>query len=132
MKIGMMADIYKTQVSGVTNSITLSKRWLEKMGHEVYIFTFGDDEVVDTEKNIIRTTGVPVVDTGIYFNLRYNRQARQMLYSDGHRPRSPSLRQWITSYALLCSKEYPCRLYQSYPLRSVSPSIYTHSSRTDR
>jgi 1,2-diacylglycerol 3-alpha-glucosyltransferase len=81
MKIGMMADIYKTQVSGVTNSITLSKRWLEKMGHEVYIFTFGDDEVVDTEKNIIRTTGVPVVDTGIYFNLRYNRQARQMLYS---------------------------------------------------
>lgn len=81
MRIGMMADIYKTQVSGVTNSIALSKRWLEKEGHEVYIFTFGDDDVVDTEKNIIRTTGVPVVDTGIYLNLRYNRQARHLLYS---------------------------------------------------
>jgi glycosyltransferase involved in cell wall biosynthesis len=81
MKIGMLADIYKTQVSGVTNSITLSKLWLEKLGHEVYIFTFGDDEVVDTEKNIIRTGGVPVVDTGIYFNLRYNRHARQLLYT---------------------------------------------------
>jgi glycosyltransferase involved in cell wall biosynthesis len=81
MRIGMMADIYKTQVSGVTNSIALSKRWLEKAGHEVFIFTFGDDDVVDNEKNIIRTTGVPVVDTGIYLNLRYNRQARHLLYS---------------------------------------------------
>jgi 1,2-diacylglycerol 3-alpha-glucosyltransferase len=81
MRIGMMADIYKTQVSGVTNSIALSKRWLEKEGHEVFIFTFGDDDVVDNEKNIIRTTGVPVVDTGIYLNLRYNRRARHLLYS---------------------------------------------------
>jgi len=81
MRIGMMADIYKTQVSGVTNSIALSKRWLEKEGHEVYIFTFGDDEVIDDEKNIIRTTGVPVEDTGIYLNLRYNKQARRLLYS---------------------------------------------------
>jgi 1,2-diacylglycerol 3-alpha-glucosyltransferase len=81
MRIGMMADIYKTQVSGVTNSIALSKQWMEKRGHEVYIFTFGDAEVIDTEKNIIRTTGVPVVDTGIYLNLRYNRQARKILFS---------------------------------------------------
>ena len=51
MRIGMMADMYKTQVSGVTNSITLSKRCLENMGHEVYIFTFGDSEVIDNEKN---------------------------------------------------------------------------------
>jgi 1,2-diacylglycerol 3-alpha-glucosyltransferase len=81
MRIGMMADIYKTQVSGVTKSIALTKRWLEKAGHEVYIFTFGDSDVVDTEKNIIRTTGVPVVDTGIYLNLRYNRKARHLLYT---------------------------------------------------
>ncbi len=76
-----MADMYKTHVSGVTNSIFLSKQWLEKQGHQVYIFTFGDSEVVDDEKNIIRTTGVPVVDTGFYLNLRYNRKARHLLYS---------------------------------------------------
>jgi len=81
MRIGMMADIYKTTVSGVTNSITLSKQWLEKAGHEVYVFTFGDNEVIDHEKNIIRTEGIPLVDTGFYFNLRYNRQARQLLYT---------------------------------------------------
>ena len=81
MKIGMMADYYSTHVSGVTNHISLIKRSLENSGQEVYIFTFGDDEVVDEEKNIIRTAGVPVVDTGIYFNLRYNKHARHLLYS---------------------------------------------------
>jgi glycosyltransferase involved in cell wall biosynthesis len=81
MKIGMMADIYMTTVSGVTNSLTISKHWLEKMGHEVYIFTFGDDEVIDNEKNIVRTSGMPVVNTGFYLNLRYNRNARHLLYS---------------------------------------------------
>ena len=81
MRIGMMADIYKTHISGVTNSIALSKRWLEKMGHEVYIFTFGDDEVIDEEKNVILTSGLPVVDTGFFLNLRYNRIARHLLYT---------------------------------------------------
>jgi 1,2-diacylglycerol 3-alpha-glucosyltransferase len=81
MRIGMMADIYKTQVSGVTTSIALSKLWLEKAGHEVFVFTFGDEEVVDSEPNIIRTSGVPLVDTGIYLNLRYNRSAKHILYT---------------------------------------------------
>ena len=51
------------------------------MGHEVYIFTFGDDNVIDDEINIIRTSGLNVVDTGFYLNLRYNKDARQLLYS---------------------------------------------------
>ncbi len=81
MKIGMMADIYKPHVSGVTNSIALLKTWLEKAGHEVYVFTFGDDEFIEDEENVVRTTGVQVVDTGFYLNLRYNRQARHLLYT---------------------------------------------------
>jgi len=81
MRIGMMADIYKTHVSGVTNSMTLSKHWLEKMGHEVFVFTFGDDEFIDNEKNVILTSGLQVVDTGFYLNLRYNKIARHLLYS---------------------------------------------------
>jgi len=81
MRIGMMADIYKTHVSGVTNSLTLCKHWLEKMGHEVFVFTFGDDEFIDNEKNVILTSGLQVVDTGFYLNLRYNKIARHLLYS---------------------------------------------------
>ena len=44
MRIGMMVDTYKPYVSGVTNHVDLHKRALERAGHEVYVFTFGDDE----------------------------------------------------------------------------------------
>jgi 1,2-diacylglycerol 3-alpha-glucosyltransferase len=81
MRIGMMADAYKPKVSGVTSYITLSKRYLEKAGHEVFVFTFGEEDYVDSEPNIIRSPGLPLVDTGFYFSLHYNRPARQLLYT---------------------------------------------------
>jgi len=81
MRIGMMADAYKPKVSGVTSYIELSKRWLEKAGHEVYVFTFGEKDYHDDEANIIRSPGVPLVDTGFYLSLRYSPPARQLLFS---------------------------------------------------
>ncbi len=64
MRIGMMADAYKPHVSGITNVISLSKRFLEKAGHEVYVFTFGGGDYQDDEPNVVRTRGMPLVDTG--------------------------------------------------------------------
>jgi hypothetical protein len=115
MRIGMMADLYMTTVSGVTNSLTLSKRWLEKMGHEVYIFTFGDDDVIDNEKNIIRTSGLPVVDTGFYLNLHYNKIARQLLYTMDIAHVHHPFRQWVTGDALLCSTKHTNCLLPTIP-----------------
>jgi 1,2-diacylglycerol 3-alpha-glucosyltransferase len=79
MRIGMMADVYKPRVSGVTNYIALNKKYLEQAGHEVFIFTFGDLEYRDEETNIIRSPGLPLVDTGYYLNFRYNRRAKALL-----------------------------------------------------
>jgi glycosyltransferase involved in cell wall biosynthesis len=79
MRIGMMADIYKPHVSGVTNYISLNKQYLEKAGHEVFIFTFGDLDYPDKETNIIRSPGLPLVDTGYYLNFRYSRKAKALL-----------------------------------------------------
>jgi len=81
MRIAMLADGYKPKVSGVTSYIELSKRWLEKAGHEVFVFTFGEHEYPDDEVNIIRSPGVPLVNSGFYFNLSYPRQVRKLLYS---------------------------------------------------
>lgn len=81
MRIGMMADLYKPHISGVTNYISLSKKYLEKRGHEVYVFTFGSLGYVDDEPNVIRSAGVPVLDTGLHFNLSYSKQARNLLRS---------------------------------------------------
>jgi 1,2-diacylglycerol 3-alpha-glucosyltransferase len=79
MRIGMMADTYKPHISGITTYIALNKQELEKLGHQVYVFTFGDEDYEDQETNIIRSGGVPLVDTGYYLNFRYKRQARKLL-----------------------------------------------------
>jgi len=79
MRIGMMADAYKPHISGITNVIALSKKFLEKAGFEVYVFTFGGGDYVDDEPNIIRTRGVPLVDTGLYFSARHSSEAQKTL-----------------------------------------------------
>jgi len=79
MKIGMMADTYKPYVSGVTNYIDLNKRAMEKAGHEVYVFTFGDLDHQDNESRIIRSPGLPLADTGFFLSLRYKSAAKKLL-----------------------------------------------------
>lgn len=79
MRIGMLADVYKPHVSGITNYISLNKRYLELAGHQVYVFTFGDETYPDDEPNVIRSEGLPLRDTGYYLSLRYSPQARVLL-----------------------------------------------------
>jgi 1,2-diacylglycerol 3-alpha-glucosyltransferase len=79
MRIGMMVDTYKPHVSGVTNYIDLNKRALERAGHEVYVFTFGDNEYQDDEPRIFRSPGLPLADTGFYLSLRYRTKFKKLL-----------------------------------------------------
>ena len=79
MRIGMLADTYKPYISGVTNVIDLSKRYLESEGHEVFVFTFGDPSYKDDEENIIRSPGLQLIESGFYFNVRYNQKTRNIL-----------------------------------------------------
>jgi glycosyltransferase involved in cell wall biosynthesis len=81
MRIGMMTDTYKPHISGITNYIALNKAHLEKLGHSVYVFTFGDENYQDGEANVIRSPGIPLLDTGYYINLRYSKKARHLLYT---------------------------------------------------
>lgn len=81
MRIGMMADMYKPHISGVTNYISLNKEYFEKFGHEVYVFTFKakEENYEDKETNVIRSMGIPVLDFGFSINLRYSRETRNIL-----------------------------------------------------
>lgn len=81
MKIAMLVDRYKPYISGVTNYISLNKASLEEAGHEVYVFTFGDLDYKDEETNIIRSPGIPLIDTGYYVSLNYSQRARRLLYT---------------------------------------------------
>ena len=79
MRIGMMVDTYKPYVSGVTNHVDLHKRALERAGHEVYVFTFGDEEYQDEEPRVFRSPGVALSDTGFYLSLRYKTSHKKLL-----------------------------------------------------
>ncbi len=79
MRIGMMADVYKPHVSGITNYIDLNKRYFEKSGHDVFVFTFGDQDYQDDEPRVVRSPGLPLVDTGYYLSFRYNIAAKKLL-----------------------------------------------------
>jgi glycosyltransferase involved in cell wall biosynthesis len=79
MRIAMMADTYKPHISGITNYIELNKRYLEKAGQDVFVFTLGDEDYQDDEAHIIRSPGLPLVDTGYYLSFRYNRKAKALL-----------------------------------------------------
>lgn len=79
MRIGMMADIYKPHVSGITTHIALNKAVMAASGHEVYVFTFGEGEGQEEEENVIRSPGLPLVDTGFYINIRYSLPAQRLL-----------------------------------------------------
>jgi 1,2-diacylglycerol 3-alpha-glucosyltransferase len=81
MRIGMMADAYKPHVSGITNYIDLNKRYLERAGHNVFVFTFGDLDYDDGEPRVIRSRGLPLQNTGYYLSFRYSREAKRLLQS---------------------------------------------------
>ncbi|HEU0295807.1 MAG TPA: glycosyltransferase [Anaerolineales bacterium] len=77
----MMTDAYKPHVSGVTSYIDLNKRTLEELGHDVYVFTFGDLEYQDDDPRVIRSPGLPLANTGFYVSLRYRTVAKKLLQS---------------------------------------------------
>ena len=79
MRIGMMADMYKPHISGITNYIALNKRYLEQAGHEVFVFAFGDLEYKDDEPNVFRSAGLPIVDTGYYLNVSHSPRVKHLI-----------------------------------------------------
>jgi 1,2-diacylglycerol 3-alpha-glucosyltransferase len=57
LKIGLFLEAYHPYINGVTVSVSTLKTQLEFLGHEVYIFTF-DDENAPYEKEVVRFKGV--------------------------------------------------------------------------
>ncbi len=83
MRIGMMLDMYKPYISGVTHYVTLNKRVLEQQGHTVFVFTFGGEDYEDDELHVVRSAGLPLIvkETGLSLNLRYSLAAQRKVRS---------------------------------------------------
>jgi 1,2-diacylglycerol 3-alpha-glucosyltransferase len=79
LRIGMFLDMYLPHISGVTNHVSLYKRHFEELGHEVFVFTFGDADYADAEPNVVRSPGLPWGETGWRFSPGFSARARQLI-----------------------------------------------------
>lgn len=79
MKIGMLTACYKPVINGVTRMISLYKRELEALGHEVTIFTLGDPDPAGEEAGVVRSPAISLGNSGYYFTTRYRREAQRQL-----------------------------------------------------
>ncbi len=107
MRIGMMADVYQPHISGITNYISLNKKFLEKRGHEVFVFTFSDMDYTDNEPNIIRSPGLPLLDTGYYYQPELYPAGQETAQYHGSRACPPSIPERIAGIALLPAARHP-------------------------
>lgn len=63
MRIGIFTDTYPPYINGVSTSIVMLKRALEKKGHEVFIVTVNSDNMsykYEEENKVIRIPGIPI------------------------------------------------------------------------
>ena len=66
MRIGIFTDTYPPFINGVSTSIVMLKKALEKQGHTVYIVTVNNENMkykYEEDEKVIRIPGIP---TGIY------------------------------------------------------------------
>jgi glycosyltransferase involved in cell wall biosynthesis len=78
MRIGLLTDCYKPGVNGIIRFITMHKRMLEEMGHQVFVLTWGPSHP-DDEPGVIRSWGPPFARPGYHLGFGYSRRAEAIL-----------------------------------------------------
>ncbi|SEO88381.1 1,2-diacylglycerol 3-alpha-glucosyltransferase [Amphibacillus marinus] len=61
MRIGLFTDTYYPQVNGVATSTYLLKQGLERIGHNVYVFTTTDANATPNEQGVYRIPSISVM-----------------------------------------------------------------------
>jgi glycosyltransferase involved in cell wall biosynthesis len=75
----MFCDMYMPHLSGVTNHIRLYKRRFEELGHEVYVFTYGNRDHEDDEPNVVRSPAIAWGKTGWQAGLGLSGEAAELM-----------------------------------------------------
>jgi 1,2-diacylglycerol 3-alpha-glucosyltransferase len=79
VRVGLFCDMYTPHLSGVTHYIRLHKAELERLGHEVWVVTFGRNGADDAERNVIRCGGLKWGSTGWQLGLRFPREVDDLI-----------------------------------------------------
>ncbi|AGF55681.1 1,2-diacylglycerol 3-alpha-glucosyltransferase [Clostridium saccharoperbutylacetonicum] len=76
MKIGLFTDTYYPQINGVATSVLMLKKYLERRGHQVYVFTTTDPNADSEEINVYRVPSIPFISArrvGMFYNPRLSK-----------------------------------------------------------
>lgn len=80
MRIGMVTATYDPSVvNGAVRMVGLYKEHLEALGHEVVIFTLGEDSEMDQAARIVRSPGIRLGEYGYFLSMGYSREAQALL-----------------------------------------------------
>jgi 1,2-diacylglycerol 3-alpha-glucosyltransferase len=79
MRIGMVTACYKPVINGVTRMVSLYKSYLEAQGHDVTVFTLGDPDPAGEENGVMRSSAVPLGESGYYLSMRYSSEAQALM-----------------------------------------------------
>jgi len=97
MRIGLLTDCYRPGVNGIVRFITMHKRTLEEMGHQVFVFTWGPPHP-DDEPGVFRSFGPPVPRPGYHFGWRYPRRTEALLRTlDVLHANQPAMSGWVAT-----------------------------------
>ncbi len=78
MRIVLMSDAYHPVINGVINHVSLLKKWLTRLGEEVWLLTPGAPHP-DDEADVIRYAGMPLGKSGYAVGAPLNQRAQDAL-----------------------------------------------------
>lgn len=81
MRVGLFTDTYMPQINGVATSVRMLKEYMEKRGHEVFVFTTTDPHSPDGERGVFRLPSIPFVSerrVGMFYHPMYAKIVRQL------------------------------------------------------
>ena len=61
MRIGLFTDTYYPELNGVATSVYMLKQELERLGHDVYVFTTTTPGAPEEEHNVYRVSSLPCI-----------------------------------------------------------------------
>ena len=66
MRIGLFSDTYPPFINGVSTSLIMLKRALEKLGHTVYVVTVNNESSIKYNRDDPTVLRIPAIPVGIY------------------------------------------------------------------
>ena len=81
MRIGLFTDTYYPQINGLATSVLMLNKYLQALGHQVFVVTTTDPDAPKYEENVYRLPSMPFLAErrmGMFYHPRLARLVRQL------------------------------------------------------